>query len=208
MSDEKERTGIKRLISKFKRKELGREQYFIILLFGILLLVAALPVNSHKTSSSENEESHLGKTESDVEKTQITEKKCEWDDEYTDRMEKQLGEILRRVNGVGETEVMITLKYMEELVVAKDLEIQNDQTEETDSDGGKKSSVQSVRREETVYSQEDETPFVIKQSLPEVEGVLVICEGGDNSRLIADITEAVHALTGVEVHKIRVMKMK
>ena len=42
---------------------------------------------------------------------------------------------------------------------------------------------------------------------PEVLGVLVVAKGGDNPVTVREITEAVQALFGIEVHKIKVMKM-
>ena len=41
---------------------------------------------------------------------------------------------------------------------------------------------------------------------PEIEGVLVIAEGGENAVVIQNITEAIQALFGVEAHKIKIMK--
>ena len=42
---------------------------------------------------------------------------------------------------------------------------------------------------------------------PEVSGVLVVAEGGDDPVTVREITEAVQALFGIEAHKIKVMKM-
>lgn len=43
---------------------------------------------------------------------------------------------------------------------------------------------------------------------PRVEGVLVIAEGGDSSRVKQEIIEAAQALFGIEAHKIKIMKME
>ena len=42
-----------------------------------------------------------------------------------------------------------------------------------------------------------------KELAPEVEGVVVIADGGDNAVVAQNITEAVQALFGVEAHKIK-----
>ena len=39
-----------------------------------------------------------------------------------------------------------------------------------------------------------------------MEGVIVAADGGNNAKTAADITDAVVALFGIEVHKIKVMK--
>ncbi|MFR7444694.1 MAG: hypothetical protein ACLUUO_16185 [Sellimonas intestinalis] len=41
-----------------------------------------------------------------------------------------------------------------------------------------------------------------------MEGVVVLCEGGDQPVVVQEITEAVEALFSVESHKIKVVKMK
>lgn len=41
---------------------------------------------------------------------------------------------------------------------------------------------------------------------PEIEGVLVIAQGGENAVVVQNITEAIQALFGVEAHKIKIMK--
>ena len=49
-------------------------------------------------------------------------------------------------------------------------------------------------------------PYVSKELSPRIEGVVVIAEGGSDSVVKQNITEAVQALFGIDTHKIRVMK--
>ena len=67
-----------------------------------------------------------------------------------------------------------------------------------------------AKEEVTVYS--DTTagniPYVVQEIYPEVEGVLVVAEGGGDSYVNLAITDAIQALFGIEAHKIRVVKMK
>ena len=48
-----------------------------------------------------------------------------------------------------------------------------------------------------------QTPYVSKENAPEVEGILVIADGGGNAVVAKNLTEAVQALFGVEAHKIK-----
>ena len=52
-----------------------------------------------------------------------------------------------------------------------------------------------------------EKPYVSETMEPEVSGVLVVSEGGDDPVTVREVTEAVQALFGIEAHKIKVMKM-
>ena len=79
----------------------------------------------------------------------------------------------------------------------------------TDEENGTKNQ-QENREESTVYerdAQGKESPYVKKTLAPQIEGVLVLAQGGDNAVVSANITEAVMALFGIEAHKIKVMKM-
>ena len=49
---------------------------------------------------------------------------------------------------------------------------------------------------------------MIKEMEPEIEGVLVAAEGGDNENVANEITQAVQVLFNIPVHKIKVVKMK
>ena len=51
------------------------------------------------------------------------------------------------------------------------------------------------------------TPYVVMENMPVIEGVIIVCEGGDNKELVSEITNAVYGLLNVPVHKIKVMKM-
>lgn len=63
--------------------------------------------------------------------------------------------------------------------------------------------------EETIYQENDsgKYPYVVSWTNPKVTGVLVIAEGGGNTKVKAEILEAVQALFGIEPHKIKIMKM-
>ena len=128
---------------------------------------------------------------------------------YEEYLEKRTEETLRHVEGVGEVEVMITLRSTGQKIVEKDQQSSSQSTEETDSAGGTRSTEESSSDKTSVYEQGTDgaqIPYVTKEISPEVEGVVVIADGGDNAVVVRNITEAVQALFGVEAHKIKIMK--
>lgn len=179
------KTNIMELLKKHIPK---KNQWLIILLVGILLVVIALPTSNDKKTE-----------EAAVSETEVTEVDT---GDYADKMERKVAKILNNIEGVGNVKVMITLKESTEKVVEKDVESSRNQTDE---------SLDTSSRESTVYNDNGssgQSPYVSKEISPAVEGVLVIADGGDNSVIVKNITEAIQALFNVETHKIKVMKGK
>lgn len=110
-----------------------KNQWLILLLVGILLVVIAMPTGSGAESDLEYETNDWNATET----------------------EERLEKILSQMQGIGEVHIMITYQ--------------------------------------------DET---------QVEGVVVVAEGGGNAVVVQKITDVVRALFNVDSHKIKVTESK
>ena len=51
-------------------------------------------------------------------------------------------------------------------------------------------------------------PLLESELLPEISGIVISAQGGDNPSIQAEITEAMEALFGLPAHKIKVLKRK
>lgn len=131
-------------------------------------------------------------------------------EEYAERLEQRLAEALSRIEGAGKVQVMITLEDSGESVVEKDDTKETSSTAETDSAGGSRNEQSADSGETTVYEEEDDrkTPFVGKEMTPKIAGILVVAEGGENTQVKQDISDAVMALFQIDVNRIKVVKMK
>ncbi|MDO5391506.1 MAG: hypothetical protein Q4F24_10530 [Eubacteriales bacterium] len=75
----------------FSLKNMGKQQWLVLLLFGLLLAVIAMPV-----SKKDGEEADSGLS---VSKSR--------DEETSDRLERKLEQVLGQVEGVGNVQVML-----------------------------------------------------------------------------------------------------
>lgn len=184
-----------------KLKEKVKDKAVILLLAGLLLLVVTFPVSGTRTQTDQEGSAKKGETGN----TGLN------DQDYASAMEARLEEILSSVSGVGKTEVMVTLKSTSEKVVEKDRQSDSESVTEEDSQGGTRSTVRTSSSGTTVFDggtgDEGESPYVTKELTPEIEGVVVLAQGGDRPEIIQNITGAVQALFSVETHKIKVMKL-
>ena len=115
-------------------------------------------------------------------------------DAYKQAREEELRLLLQKVEGVGAVDVMITLKASNEKVTLKD-----------NSSKGESNEEKTVLVE---HRNRDSSPYIVQEKEPQIEGVVVVCDGGCDSVIKREITEAISALFSIESHKIKIMKSK
>lgn len=178
-----------------------KDRLIIFFLAGVLLLVIGMPASETKKTGKQETET--------LEKTANEESKGTDTEAYAEYLEKKLAAVLSKVEGVGKTEVMITLESSAEKVIGKDRESESESVQEEDSQGGSRSTAQNKSSETAIYENGDgqqQVPYITKEITPSVSGVIVIAEGGDDAVTVQNIIEAVQALFEIDTHKIKVMK--
>lgn len=182
--------------NKFFKKLLTKDKLLLFLLFGVLLIVICIPTKSSGKNDSSRSESQTFAT------TDYT--------DYTESLEKRLENTLSRIEGAGETKVMIYLKNNGKSVLYTQREIVKNKVSETDSSGGVRDSLESSLKESVVYTENDgdKVPFITEEEAPKVQGVIIIAKGADDAKIVSEITEAASALLGITVNKIKVLKME
>lgn len=167
------------------RQRMGKRSktdFLILILAGVLVMVIAIPTGESEKRQGDDKAQETERGESEEQQAP----------DYRDELESQLEELLGQMAGVGDCRVMITLEDSGQAFVDKNLR-----------------SAESDKEQETVvYRQDDgEQPYVIRQRMPKVAGVVVVAQGGDNAKVITDISNAVMSLFQIEAHKITVVKM-
>lgn len=183
-------------MQKIKGKKLKRSDWLILVLAGILILIIALPTDTKEKKQAEEAKENISKENNTMEASK-------------DEIERKLEDILEKIDGAGDVKVMITYQDSGTQVVEKDKNTSENSLEESDSTGGVRSTKEQQLQESTVYEEADagNTPFVSKELLPKVEGILIVASGGDNQKVKQNISEAVLALFQVEAHRIKIVKM-
>lgn len=191
---------------KISIKEIGPTRLVILLMTGIFLLLLSFPdLMSSKKGSKDNVS--IG---NNVVKESSTSAAGDETEIYVEDLEKRLKNLLSKVEGIGAVEVMITLKGSKEVVVLKDEPYTQESVKESDGEGGNRDSSSIDKEENTVLINEgsgESVPYVLKEIAPQVEGIVVLAEGGGNISVVAEIMEAVQVLFDVPAHKVKVMKM-
>lgn len=122
--------------------------------------------------------------------------KCE--DPYEDYIaytEKRLADILGKIDGVGRVSVMVTSQGTQENIYEQEVK---------ESSSGEKGSRQSENSVVIVQNDGNREALVRKTVNPALNGVIVVCEGGNSSRIKEKICCAVSVSLGIETSRIYV----
>ncbi|MDR2044923.1 MAG: stage III sporulation protein AG [Clostridium sp.] len=187
-----------------------RDNFIVLILSGILLLIIALPTKAPGGSVSGGSPEQDPPPSSGREALPEEGNNSFRNEDYDAYLEQRLKETLGNMAGIGKVDVMITLQSSEELVVEKDSPRSVSHTEETDAEGGSRNVYQEDRQEETVYRTTggESAPYVVKTLMPKVSGVVVVAQGAGTAGVNRSITEAVQALFGIGANKVKVLKME
>ena len=181
-------------------KGIGMDKLIIIAICGVVLVILSIP--SSKTKDKEKiEEVQTGTVLSEINISSS---------EYVTLLEKKLEQFLVNVDRIGKTKVMIILEDYGEKIVLSEKPYSKSGQEDTDSQGGKSIRNEYSQEEQVVYvkdSQGNEVPYVVKNKQPEIKGIAIIAQGGNNADMVIKITNMIEALFGVSAHKISVIGM-
>lgn len=178
-----------------------KQKLMLLICGGIIVLLLFMPLDQKMFQTSDQKtqtQSKSTSTTSEVSSVEAFEK----------TQEKRLKAVIEKMEGVGNVYVMITASTSTERVIEKEVATSSEQVSESDASGGTRNSLSQNTSENAVYEQNGQTPYVIKEIQPVIEGVVVAAEGADTPQVVKEITETVAALFDVPVHKIKVVKME
>ena len=190
---------------KFKppSKKVG---YIIIMALVALLLIL---IGNVFSSSSEKTEGQMDvQIEKNVQETSSAEVSSTSDiSELETSYQKDLEEMLNKIQGVSEAEVMVNLDSTDVKVYQKNLIRGQQKTDESDRNGGTRKVEDSTEDSQTVLVRQGdkEVPLLIQTKKPEVRGVFAVAKGADHATVKQWMVEAISRVLDVPTHRISVM---
>ncbi len=175
---------IKEKIGDVFEKNKNMKPLYIIFIIGIVIIL----FTNFFSSSKPREKS----VDTDVESFCVTD----------DKIVKQIEKILSQIRGAGDVSVMLTYESTAEKHYAIDV------TSESSQNGEEVAGARTQSKQSTKLVTPSNEPVIVKQSFPKVMGVIVVCSGGDNVQVKANIKTALAGVLDVAEHKISVFTKK
>ncbi len=186
----------KSILDKIPKEKM--EKIAIMFLLGVFFLLVSNPIGTTKKKETDQEMITEEKTQENIS-----------NDAYIEMLENKLEQTIEGMEGAGNVHVMITLENGGEKILDKNQPYESSM--EKVKEDGKESEHSTMQSDsETVLIDVDGNtgPIVIQERYPKIAGVVVVCEGGDNMKLVLDIKEAIQALFSVDTHKVVVCKLR
>ncbi|OLS03938.1 hypothetical protein [Tissierella creatinophila] len=127
-------------------------------------------------------------------------------EDYAGILEKKLVHILKKLEGVGEVSVMLTLEDSSEKIPAANTTKSRESTKETDAEGGIREITREDESKQLLNSSDN--IVVLKEIRPNIKGVIVIAEGAENAEILEKIYLAVQTVLGLTTNKVQVFSSK
>ena len=198
-------------MDKFKKelKKLLEQKGFntlivICLIMGFMLVALNVLLPSKDNSITNMYSGNYENNQNEVEQVKNTE------EDYEENQKNNLKNILKKIEGVGDVDVMITFESGEQKVPAYDKSTQISKTEESDTSGGTRVNNQNTDGSKVVMTTKDgdNEPFILTTYKPKVIGVIAVAEGAENSKTKYDIEQAISKLYDLSLDKVNVYSMK
>ncbi|KMJ55086.1 stage III sporulation protein AG [Bacillus sp. LL01] len=214
--EQKDRQWLSKILKKpnagQKKRKLPLHYVVLIGCVGIALMIAGNLLTNQPMDQAQSLPVFNDKeTEEDTEVFGRNEKPEPYSmEDYEMRYENQLRDTLEQIVGLSDVSVMINLAESERNIYEKNINARQQNTNETDREGGTR-TVDDVTKDEQlviVRSGDKEEPVLVAKEKPTIRGVLVVAEGVENAQVKSWVIEAVSRVLDVPSHRVSVMPKK
>lgn len=191
---------LKNIIQKYKNNEISdKKKIENLIYFLIMLVILVFGMNTIFFKNDNNE-----KTSKQLKETNIINSSSL---DNTNNIEEKLEEILSKVKGVTNVNIMVTYESDKKIVPVYNLEEKQTTTKETDSTGGIRDTTQKDYSRQVIFQENgNDSSIVIEQNLePKIAGVIVVANYNENSNLKQEIISAVATASNISEYKVKVL---
>lgn len=130
-------------------------------------------------------------------------------EDYRAEITEELGNMLASMDGVGRTKVMVTIDKTQQNIYATDTDHNGRETTRTNGTDENADKQNTEKRSCIIVRKKDgsEQALTVGQLMPQIKGVLIICDGGDNEDVRQRIVDAVSAALDINKTHICVSKL-
>lgn len=199
---------VKKIKNIFKNQSKRTNYLLILLLSGLLLIIVGKafspPPKETPTQFDINEVTEESEVTEAMSKQNNPEATVQ---DLEANYEKELKELLNKIKGVSETEVMVNLDSTNVKIYEKNLIIGQQTTDEADKNGGLRKVEDSTEETQVVLVRQGDkdVPLLVQTKKPMVRGVFVVAKGVDHATVKMWVIEAVARVLDVPPHKVSVM---
>ncbi len=178
----------------FEGKEKERKNALLIVFLVGLLLITFTPKLTQKNDTS---------TILAPQQEQLTSQGS-----YEQTLEQRLETILSNVQGAGEVDVMVSIKKSSEKVVSENIEQSSNVVNEADNSSGTRTTEQSTLKKSAMLLNQNETPLVLTEIMPEISGVIIVTTGAKDVYVKDALIRSVSTLLEIPSYKVEVLQKK
>jgi len=130
--------------------------------------------------------------------------------ELEDSYEEELVNMLDKIQGISQVEVMVNLDSTNMQVYEKNLVSGKQTTDETDTNGGARVIEDNTEETQTVLVRQgdQEVPLLVHTKKPRVRGVFIIAKGAEKAEARKWVIESVSRVLDVPSHRVSVIPKK
>ena len=125
--------------------------------------------------------------------------------QYSDSLEKKLESIVSDMLGGSDVQVMVTVAGSAEYVYASEHKTDNEMTDDKDSQKVQQNDKTQKNYVVITDSDGNERALVVYTKMPEIKGVVVVCDSGQTDAVAFAVRLAVRSALGIESEKICVI---
>ena len=125
-------------------------------------------------------------------------------------LENKLKKMIENIEGAGKTDVMITFENDGETVYASEKKMLEEKTQNDSGFSGESQKVQEKSESEEKYimvdSDDGKTALISSKIAPQICGVVVVCDGGDDPLVAEKLVRTVKTALNIGSNRICVLK--